>query len=188
MYFVFNEKTSELHEYVKFLLKTDTLLTISQEIEEVPDYQPILKKKHKQSIQLVSVTQHAVFEEVGADLESFFNQANNECDIYEIFEEQLISEGEIRWRLHEDGKDVVLMNNYNRTTGYMLPENIVHVICTIGLNNDIYLCCTCPIYNLIQRAGHHKTPLFHRQEVMPNQKQTDMHALPILPPSSSRYV
>ena len=106
----------------KFLLRTDTPLIYGQKIEEIHDYQPIPKKKHKQSAQLISVTQHAVFEDVGADLESFLNQANKECHIYQIFEEQLISEGEIRWRFHEDGKDVVLMNNYNYTTGYMMPE------------------------------------------------------------------
>ena len=71
---------------------------------------------------LISVTQHSVFEEVGADFESFLNQANKERNIYEIFEEHLISEGEIRWRLHEDCKDVLLMNNYNHTTGYMMPD------------------------------------------------------------------
>ena len=59
---------------------------------------------------------------MGADLEAFLNQANKEQKIYEIFEEQLISEGKIRWRFHEDCKDVVLMNNYNQTTGYMMPK------------------------------------------------------------------
>ena len=119
---------------------------------------------------------------MGADLEAFLNQAeaflnqaNKEQKIYEIFEEQLISEGEIRWRFHEDCKNVVLMNNYNQTTGYMMPENFVHVTCTTGQNNDIYLHCTCTIYNLIQRAGHHETPLSQGEEVIPNDQLTCMH-------------
>ena len=62
------------------------------------------------------------------------------------------------------------MNNYNHMTGYMMPENFVHVTCTRGLNNNIDLCCTCPIYNLIQRAGHHETPLSQGQELIPNDK------------------
>ena len=95
MYFISNEKTSELHEYVKFLLKSDTSLASSQQFEEVHDYQPIPKKKHKQSAWLISVTQSVVFEEVGADLESFLNQANKQHNIYQIFEEQLISEGKL---------------------------------------------------------------------------------------------
>ena len=77
MYFISNEKTSELHEYVKFLLKRDTSLTYGQEFEEIHDYEPIPKKKCKQPAQLISVTQCAVFEEVSVDLKSFLNQANN---------------------------------------------------------------------------------------------------------------
>ena len=175
MYFIFNGKTPELHQYVKFLLRRDTLLSYGEEINELHDDPPIPKKKCKQSAQLISVTQRSVFEEVGADFESFLNQANKEWNIYEIFEEHLISEGEIRWRLHEDCKDVVLMNNYNHTTGYMMPENFVHVTCTKGQNNDIYLYCTCPIYNLIKRAGHNETSLSEGEEVIPNHKLTCMH-------------
>ena len=77
MYFISNEKTSELHEYVKFLLKSDTSLASSQQFEEVHDYQPTPKKKCKQSAWIISVTQCAVFEEVGADLESFSIKLTN---------------------------------------------------------------------------------------------------------------
>ena len=40
---------------------------------------------------------------------------------------------------------------------------------------DIYLHCTCPIYNLIQRAGHHETQLSQGKEVILNHKLTCMH-------------
>ena len=122
----------------------------------------------------MSVTQCTVFDEVGADLDAFLNKANSECNIYEVFHKQIISEGEIRWRYHEDGKDIVFMTNYNHTTGYMMPENFVHVIYTRGMD-EIYLQCTCPIYNLIQWAGHHETPLLQGQEAVPNQKLMCIH-------------
>ena len=95
MYFIFNGKIPELHQYVKFLLRRDTLLSYGEEINELHYDPPIPKKKCKQSAWLISVTQHSVFEEVGADFESFLNQANKEWNIYELFEEHLISEGEI---------------------------------------------------------------------------------------------
>ena len=38
-----------------------------------------------------------------------------------------------------------------------------------------YLSCTCPIYNLIQRAGHNETLLSKGEEVIPNYKLTCMH-------------
>ena len=86
MYFIFNGKTPELHQYVKFLLRGDTLLSYGGEINELHDDPPIPKRKCKQSAQLISVTQCSVFEEVGADFESFLNQANKEQNIYETFE------------------------------------------------------------------------------------------------------
>ena len=160
---------------MKFLIGRDGCVTTHEDIEEIPNYDPQPKKKRKQSACLVSVTQCAVFDEVGADLNAFLNKANSEHHIYEVFHEQIISEGEIRWRYHEDGKDIVLMMNYNCTTGYMMPENFVHVTCTRGIDNEIYLQCTCPIYDLIQRAGHHETPLLQEQEAVPNQQLTCMH-------------
>ena len=98
-----------------------------------------------------------------------------------------MSGGEIQWRLHEDCENVVLMNNYNHTTSHMMPENFVHVTCTTGSNNDIYLSCTCPIYNLIQRAEHNETSLSPRRRTN-TKSQTDLHALLILQPTSSTYV
>ena len=95
MHFIFNAETFELHQHVKFLLRRDTSLPYGEDIDEVHDYQPIPKKKHKQSSQLISVSQHAVFEQMDADLESFLNQANKQWKIYEIFQEQIISEGGI---------------------------------------------------------------------------------------------
>ena len=49
MYFIFIEKTSELHEYVKLLLRTDTSLTV------LGLGLHIFKKKHKESSNMASL-------------------------------------------------------------------------------------------------------------------------------------
>ena len=59
------------------------------------------RKKRKHSSHLVPVSQCTVFTAVGADISTQFNCANPNCTLYKLFEEQLITEGIIKWRLHE---------------------------------------------------------------------------------------
>ena len=44
MYFLFNEKTAELHEYLHFLLRRDTSLNYCEEIDKEPFYEAVPKK------------------------------------------------------------------------------------------------------------------------------------------------
>ena len=72
---------------------------------------PVPRKKRKHSSHLVSVSQRTVFTAVGADISTQFNCANPNRTLYKLFEEQLITEGTIKWRLHEQSRDVCIMNN-----------------------------------------------------------------------------
>ena len=47
IYFVSNEKTQELHKFVKFLIGRDGSVTSHEDIEEIPNYDPQPKKKRK---------------------------------------------------------------------------------------------------------------------------------------------
>ena len=47
MYFVLNEKTQELHQFVKFLIQRDSSVTSQEHIEEIPNPDPPPKKKRK---------------------------------------------------------------------------------------------------------------------------------------------
>ena len=83
------------------------------------------------------------------------NCSNVNRSLYSIFQEQLVCEGIIRWRQHNATEDICLMNDINPTTGYMIPGSFVHVTCMRGESSDeLYITCTCSIYDLIQRAVH----------------------------------
>ena len=89
-----------------------------------------------------------------------------------MFEEQLLSEGIIRWRLHKSNTDICIMNDYNPNTGYLMPQSFTHVSCT---NEDGYLRCSCRIYDIIQRAAKQQAPLSPGEDFVPDSTMTCMH-------------
>ena len=123
MYFMDSGKEAELFQLVKHILKGDqTNETDAYIIEMEPP--PVPRKKRKHSTHLVSVSQHAVFTAVGADISTQFNCANPNRSLYKLFEEQLITEGIIKWRLHEQNRDVCIMNDIKPTTGHLMPQSL----------------------------------------------------------------
>ena len=79
-------------------------------------------------------------QQLGQILALKFNCANPNCILYKLFEEQHITEGIIKWRLHEQSRDVCIMNDIKRTTGHLMPQSFVHIECTKGANDeDIFL-------------------------------------------------
>ena len=110
MYSMYSGKDAELFQLVKHILKGDqTNKTHADIIEMEPARVP--RKKRKHSAHLVSVSQHTVFTAVGADISTQFNCANQNCTLYKLFEEQFVSEGIIKWRLHEQNRDACIMND-----------------------------------------------------------------------------
>ena len=100
MYFMDTGKEAELFQLVKHILKGDQTNEIDADIIEM-EPPPVPRKKRKHSACLVSVSQRAVFTAVGADINTQFNCANPNCTLYKLFEEQLVTEGIIKWRPHE---------------------------------------------------------------------------------------
>ena len=92
----------------------------------------------------LSVTQRAILSEVGADIYVQMNCANPSRTLYAIFVKQLLTEGSMKWRQHESNVDICVMNDYNLTTGYLMPQPFVHVSCT-DENGNLFLRCTCMI-------------------------------------------
>ena len=102
MYFLDTDKKDDLYQLVKHILKGYKIGL--QPHEEIPEMDPPSppRKKRKHSSRLVSVSQRAVFAEVSADISTQLNCANPNCTLYQLFEEQLITEGTIKWRLHSE--------------------------------------------------------------------------------------
>ena len=109
-----------------------------------------------------------MFTAVGADISTQFNYANPNHTLYKLFEEQLITEGIIKWRLDEQNRDVCTMNDIKPTTGHLMPQSFVHVECTKGANGE-------DIYNLIQRAAHQESHILPGEDVVLDENLTCMH-------------
>ena len=88
MYFLDTDKKGDLYQLVKHILKGDKICL--QPDEEIHQMDPPLRprKKRKHSSWLVSVSQRAVFAEVGADISTQLNCANLNHTLYKLFEEQ----------------------------------------------------------------------------------------------------
>ena len=112
--------------------------------------------------------------EVGADINVQLNCANPSRTLDDIFVEQLFTEGSIKWRQHESNVDICVMNDYNLTTGYLMPQSFVHVSCT-NEDGNLFLRCTSRIYDIIQRAAKQETPLSPGEEYVPNTTLTCLH-------------
>ena len=173
MYFLSTFKESEMYHILHFLLSKD------QGTDDPPiDYEqpeiPRQRKKRKHSSRLVSVTHRAILSQVGGDINIQLNCANPSRTIYAIFVEQLLTEGCIKWRQHESNVDICLINDYNPTTEYLMPQSFIHVSCT-NEDGSQFIRCTCKIYDIIQRAAKQETPLSPGEESVPDTTLTCMH-------------
>ena len=57
----------------------------------------------------------------------------------------------------------------------MVPESFVHVTSTNLSNHELFIQCTCTIFNLIQRAAKHAINLSPKEEIVPNENMMCMH-------------
>ena len=105
LYFLDTAKQGDLYQLVKHILKGDKIGLEANEEFPQKNPPPVPKKKRKHSSCLVSVSQRAVFAEVGADINTQLNCSSPSHTLYQVFQEQLITEGIIKWQLHDDNKD-----------------------------------------------------------------------------------
>ena len=141
-----------------------------------PTEEPSRKRRRKQSARTVSVTVWAVFQHVGCNVTAELNSSNKNRILYTTFKEQLITEGTIMWRYHDDLEDVCVMTDYNSTTGLLQPQSFVHVTALKMDDGETILKCTCEIFNIIKSAGHQETPLWpENKELIPDASLTCLH-------------
>ena len=173
MYFLATFKEAEMYHLLRYLLLKDQGMDepdMGYETHEIP----IPKKKRKHYARLVSVTQRAILSQVGADINVQLNCANPSRTLYAVFVKQLLTEGSIKWRQHQTNLDICVMNDYNPTTGFLMPQSFVHVSCT-NENGNLFLRCTCMIYDIIKTAAKQETLLSPGEEFVPDSLLTCMH-------------
>ena len=112
---------------------------------------------------------------MGIDYNTSLNSAKQNRKLYTKFKEQLISDGAIKWRLHERDLDICAMNDINPTTGLLLPNSFVHVTCRKQTNGQNFVTCTCDIYSMIQRAATKNLEILPGQDTVLDNQLTCMH-------------
>ena len=123
----------------------------------------------------VSVSATTLCNSVGIDYNTSLNSAKQNRKLYTKFKEQLISDGAIKWRVHEREVDICAMNDINPTTGLLLPNSFVHVTCRKQTNGENFVTCTCDIYNLIQRAATKNLQIIPGEDTVLDNNLTCMH-------------
>lgn len=171
-----NEDTDDIYPSVKQLFQLDNPHTGEDTTYDYSDdFKPPPKKKRKHTARLVSGNAKKICQEAGVEMSTILNCANPRRSLYTIFQEELITQGVIRWRLHESETDVCVMSDINSTTGCLMPNSFVHVTCRTRSNGEVLLKCSCSIYNLIQRAAHQDIELLPGEEGILDDELTCMH-------------
>ena len=95
------------------------------------------------------------------------NSIDNNTSLYYKFKEQLVAEGTIQWRQHNDMQDTVIMSDYSPDTGSLKQLAYVHVSCKHTQDSqNVFIECTCTIYNTIKCAGLSKIELAEDEEAV----------------------
>lgn len=124
----------------------DLLYSSDEDVEPPP-------KRRKQGARLLTVQKKDLSDSVGVNLEKLLNSAETNRDLYKCFSEQLVTDGAIQWRSHDDDMDIVVMSDYNPDTGYLKPSSYVHVTSKTDNTGEVLLKCTCAIYQMIKRSA-----------------------------------
>ena len=134
-------------------------------------------KRRRIATHVLKVTPDKLCDSVGVSPNCVKNSTDPNINLYTRFSQQLITEGTIHWRKHNQHEDTVVMSDYNPTTGFLSPLSYAHITCTTDSTNSetVFLKCTCYIYNTIQCAGLAGTDLSQGEDTVLDESMTCMH-------------
>ena len=121
--------------------------------EEITDYVPPLKRRKK--------TKHT--------------STHSSTDTK--FSEHMLTEGNMKWCFHDEGKEICMMNGVDKETGVMKPNLFVHVTYTTDANGEIILTYTCKIFDFICQTVHQHNPIWPLEDTIPDISFTCLHCM-----------
>ena len=132
MYYLSLDESSVPDTLVRRYLKVDSkeirILTPYSIEEDVPEDVPKRpRKKRKLQKRIVSVSLSDINRSAGQDLNKLLNCANPNRTLYKRFKEEMVMEGILRWRHHDESLDICVMTDYNPVNGNIVPGSFVHV-------------------------------------------------------------
>ena len=104
--------------FIHHLLKRDSPEAFGDSVDEMEEHVKRPHKRRKQSHRIITVSPENLSETSGVQLDELLNSASKDCTLYTKFQEEMLTEGTIKWRLSdEDEGDICIMNDYNKSTG-----------------------------------------------------------------------
>ena len=107
------------------------------------------------------------------------NCTDTNRSLYTLFTEQMLTLGEVTWCHHSNTQDVVILNEYDPSTGTLYPSSYVHVTSTSehSSRDDNVIQCSCQMYNIMQSAVISQIPYQDQNEnmVLDHTSLTCMH-------------
>ena len=149
--------------------------SFAMEISDSPPPPP--RKKRKHGARILKIPRPAFSQSHDVDLNSLLNVSSGKRKLFACFSEELVTGGVIQWRLHYEERDIVVLSDYDPTTGTMIPGSFVHVLSTKEYSGDgsSLIKCNCASYNLIQKAALYHCNLQTGERDFLEEDMTCMH-------------
>jgi hypothetical protein len=147
-----------------------------QRMEDIVDevVEPV-RKKRKHAARLLRMDRVQLSVELGVDLNSVLNSKTPPQKLYLQFCEQLITDGVIQWRHHDEDHDIVVLSDYDSSTGLLLPNSFVHVQRLPSETGELMMKCSCKSYEVVEKAVLHQESLLPGEEAVLAENLTCMH-------------
>ena len=158
----------------------DRLVAADKNLENVLHLPPIdeaeeefpARKKRKVGTRILKVDRSHL---QGVDALQHLHYKQRSKTLFASFKEQLVTDGVIQWRQHDDQEEVVCLSDYDNCTGHMIPSSYVHVVVTQSEEGKQLVTCNCKTYNLLQKAALHHFTLRPGEVAVMDDKSTCMH-------------
>ena len=100
------------------------------------------------------------------DFNEYCNHAAQDRSLYTKFTEQILTEGNIKWRFHDESTDICMINDVDRDSGVIKHNLFAHVTYTTDISGQIILRCTCDIYEFIQSTAHQENLIWPVEDIV----------------------
>ena len=147
--------------------------------EAVEDYIPHAKRRKKMkhiSSHIVCLTPNQMWKMADErDINEYYNHASQDRSLYTKFTEQILIEGNIKWRFHDESTEICMINDVDRDSGVIKQNSFAHVTYATDRSGEIILRCTCDIYEFIQSTAHQENPIWPVEDIVPHTSFTCPH-------------
>ncbi len=157
VFFSLNHNSKRLGATITHMLCYDRKEVV-EDVVHVPSHEdhPPQPKRRRQAARLLKISPQTLCERMNLEFSEMENTSTEDRSLFTKFKHSLAtknSTGKICWRMHSSSKDVIAMSNYHQETGVILPMDFVHVSAFSDEDGNLYVKCSCKIYQRRKRHG-----------------------------------